>query len=149
MQRLTRDEEAKVLIYKGPATSYVEDVIDVARKEGYRLVDSRGLSKTFIAKMKGIEEIQSQKLGKEVRLMVVEGKDVKLFTPKPKATSNIPRSRDQKLLESQDAIAKAMETMSSIAEKMGTSGSSNNLESENASLKKEIEALKKAKKESK
>jgi valyl-tRNA synthetase len=140
-RQLTRDEKTPVLIYKGPATAYKENVKDVAEKEGYRLVDSRGLKKPFINKMRELESILSDNEGEAVKLMFVEGEDVKLFTPKPKEIKNITKSREQLAVESNRSVADAIGTMSAIAEKIGAVTGDSTLKDENEKLKKQIEAL--------
>lgn len=115
MSRLTRDELTPVLIYKGPATGYKEDVVEVSMKNNYRLIDSRFLKKDFVSKMQKLEAI-AKKEGKDVKLMLIEGKDVKLFTPKPKETKLIQRTREQRAIEATEASAKAMELMAMVSE---------------------------------
>lgn len=142
-RQLTRDEKTKVLIYKGPRTAYNEDVLFIAEKKGYRLIDSRGLKKSFINKMKEIESISDEKM------MFVEGKDVKLFTPKAKEKKLISRGREERAIESNETVAKAVAAMSAIAEKIGASSGNNEefqeLKKANEVLQKEIAELKKAK----
>ena len=140
-RQLTRDDKTPVLIYKGPATAYNEDVKAVAEDKGYRLVDSRGLKKPFINKMRELESILSGIKGEEVKLMIIEGKDVNLFTPKPKSTKAITKSSQQLAVEGNRSIVEAMSTMSAIAEKMSASSTDSTLKDENEKLKKQIEAL--------
>ena len=149
MTNLTRDEEMKVLLYKGPATAYVEDVVAVTRKEGYRLIDSRHVKQSFVSKMKGIEAVTGEKM------MIIEGTDVKLFTPKPKESKILSKTSEQRAIESNEAVAKAIQM---IAENNSNGGSgqalidakakakSEAVEKELAELRKELKALKKVEK---
>ncbi len=112
-RQLTRDEKTPVLIYKGPATAYKEDVKKIAEKKGYRLVDSRGIRKSFTKKMLALEAVL-EKAGEKKKLMFVEGKDVNLFTPKPKEVKEISKTREQRAIESTENIAKAVEAMTKL-----------------------------------
>lgn len=110
-RQLSRTEETPVLIYKGPATAYVEDIMQVARKNGYRLIDSRCIRKSFLSKMKELESVVGRKL------MFIEGQDVNLLTPKAKEIKVIPKSREDRVIETSESIAKAVEAMTLIASK--------------------------------
>ena len=137
MANLTRDEEMKVLLYKGPATAYVEDVVAVTRKEGYRLIDSRHVKQSFISKMKTIEAATG------VKMMIVEGKDVNLFTPKPKEAKMLSKTSEQRAIESNEAVAKAIQM---IAENNSNGGSDKALieaQAKSVEAEKETEALRK------
>jgi len=153
-RQLTRDDKTPVLLYKGPATAYNEDVKSVADDKGYRLIDSRGLKKPFISKMRGLESILSDINGKETKLMFVEGEDVKLFTRKPKPTKAISKTIAQQAVESNKSIAKAVDTMAEIASKIGASNidveainkAKDEAEAKAVSLQAELDKLKKASK---
>jgi len=133
-RQLTRDEATPCLIYKGPVTRYNEDVVAVCRKEQYRPIDSRFLSKAFTKKMQGIETITKKKM------MVVEGKDVKLFTVKPKETKVIPKAPGERAIEANEAIAE-------LVKQLTTGGADNSeLLKELKELKAENEKLKKGSK---
>jgi hypothetical protein len=146
-RQLTRDDKTPVLIYKGPATAYNEDVKSVAEDKGYRLVDSRGLKKPFINKMRELESILSGIKDEDVKLMIVEGKDVNLFTRKQKPTKAITKTSSQLAIESNRSVAEAISTMSAIAEKIGATSDDSALKDENEKLKKQVAELKKKKKE--
>lgn len=144
-KRLTRDEVAKVLIYKGPATAYKEDVVEIAIKKGYRLVDSRFLTKAFTSKMQGLEKVSDKKM------MFIEGKDVNFFTAVPKAQKLISKTQSQRAIESSEAVAKAVSLMSEIVgggTDVATIGKTNDASvSKIAELQTDVDALNKAKNE--
>jgi hypothetical protein len=125
-RELTREDSTPVLLYKGPATGYVENVKKVAMDKGYRLIDSRFLRKPFVKKMQELERISGKKL------MFVEGKDVNLFTAKPKEKKNIPKTREERAIEANESVAKAVEMMTAFVGGKSTDDD----------LRKEIEELK-------